>query len=275
VTAQLVATLSNISGSAQVNGCDALPSFLLYTRESNSASHLSPHLILRTTIADAKSEQLESNVRLHNLRITRPCLYVLQVANSGPHYSVYPSQQADKQSEEQSTMHRQRRALPLNADDDNYGEALWRSGKTHATVCQLPESFDPLAFGDVTTKFNRLHQIALDTRTYLVRKKGGEIEVYGSPEDAAEAKSRILAWVEEYDLPKSSKRGSGSWTKVNRITPDQRDQIDKRIMREEKRNQWRKPPNIKNGKYMHRVSSVVCSASRLCGQHHLEYPIRV
>ncbi len=152
-------------------------------------------------------------------------------------------------------MPRRTRTIPLNSDDDNTGEALWRSGKSHAAVCRLPESFDPLAFGDANTKFNRLHQIALDTRTYLVRKKGGEIEIYGAPKDATDAKTRILAWVEEYDLPKASKRGSNSWTKINNITPDQRDQIDRRLMREEKRNQWRKPPDIKNGKYMYRVSS--------------------
>lgn len=146
-----------------------------------------------------------------------------------------------------------KRTLPLNVDDDNTGEVLWRNGKTHAAVCWLPVSFDPLAFGDVNTKFNRLHQIAFDTGTYLVRKKGNEIDIYGSPKDAAEAKSRILAWVEEYDIPKDEKRGSNSWTKVNRVTPDQRDQIDKRITREEKRNQWRKPPDIKDGKYKHRV----------------------
>jgi hypothetical protein len=160
-------------------------------------------------------------------------------------------------------MPRQRRTLPLNADDDNIGENLWRSGKPHAAVCRLPESFNPLAFGDANAKFNRLHQIALDTRTYPVHKKGGEIEIYGSPKDAAEAKSRILSWIEEYDLPKHSKRGSGSWTKVNNITPDQRDQIDKRITREQKRNQWRKPPDIKNGKYTHRVSSTPCSTFQL------------
>jgi hypothetical protein len=172
---------------------------------------------------------------------------------------VCPSQQADKKPEEQSAMPRQRRTLPLNADDDNIGENLWRTGKPHAAVCRLPESFNPLAFGDANTKFNRLHQIAYDTRTYAVRKKGGEIEIYGSPKDAAEAKSRILSWVQEYDLPKHSKRGSGSWTKINNITPDQRDQIDKRLTREQKRNQWRKPPDIKNGKCTHRVSYTPCS----------------
>ena len=158
-------------------------------------------------------------------------------------------------------MPRERPALPLNADDDNTGEALWRSGKSHAALYRFPESFDPLAFGDANTKFNRLRRIALDTRTYLVRKKGREIEIYGSPKDAAEAKSRILAWVQEYDLPKRSKKGLGSWTKINNITPDQRDQIDKRITREERRNQWRKPPDIKNGKYTHRVGSITRSKS--------------
>ena len=171
------------------------------------------------------------------------------------HSYVRSSQEEAKQPDEQSTMPHQRRTLPLNADDDNTGEDLWRSGKPPAAVCQLPESFDPLAFGDANTKFNRLHQIALDTRTYLVRKKRCEIEVYGSPKDAAEATSRILSWVEEYDIPKHTKRGSGSWAKVNNITPGQREQIDKRIAREQKRNQWRKPPDIKIGKYTHRVSS--------------------
>jgi hypothetical protein len=174
---------------------------------------------------------------------------------TGHHPHVRSSQQAHTQPEKQNTMPRKRRTLPLNADDDNTGEALWRSGKTHAALCRLPESFDPLVFGDANTKFDRLHQIAIDTRTYIVRKKRNEIEIYGSSKEAAEAKSRILAWVEEYDLPKPSKKGSGSWTKINKFTPDQRDQIDKRITREEKRNQWRKPPDIKNGKYMHRVSS--------------------
>lgn len=251
--------------------------FLLYTRGSDTTSHLFPFLTLNLYTMPRRRKPTGvctiCGVSGHVSRFCRlqtparsgrkPSAEIAKGPNvgfnsgqGGQHPPVRPSQQqADIQPEKQSTMPRQRRTLPLNADDDNTGEALWRSGKTPTTVFRLPDSFDPLAFGDANTKFNRLHQVAIDTRTYIVRKKGSDIEIYGSPNDAAEAKSRILAWVEEYDLPKRSKRRSDSWTKINNITPDQRDQIDKRIMREEKRNQWRKPPDIKNGKYMHRVSS--------------------
>jgi len=140
--------------------------------------------------------------------------------------------------------------LPFNPDSENQGEAAWRNGGKPAMFYQFPRNFDPMTFDDPNSKFNRLHGIALQTKTYITFRKDQDVAIYGTREDTEKAAILIDAWVEEYDLPKLN--ASAQWAKVHSPTPESQARLHKAIEKEMKRNAWRQPPNV-NSKYRFQV----------------------
>lgn len=156
------------------------------------------------------------------------------------------------QMESKPAISRVRPILPFNPDSENNGETAWRRGEQPARVHQFPNNFDPMAFDDPGSKYSRLHGITLETRTYITRRKGQEIAIYGTLKDAEEAIALVNAWVEEYDLPKSGP--TTMWAKVNSLTPQVQARLHDRVEREMKKNQWRKPPDLKvHYSYQYRI----------------------